>query len=297
MAPIDYDTTLPLGAWDSHVHIVDEDIFHLHPDHPYRPRKADLNDLLQFEKSNGIEHVCLVAFSVYGTDNRSILDALVKLKGKGRAVVCIDPDEITDKELRSMHGLGVRGVRLNLRTRSQTIDPILFTKLLRKYADKIRPLGWALQIYTSLDQIKHIAAVIPSLGIPIVFDHLGSPEGTRPPKALLGYSELMSLLKEKLVYVKLSGTYRFPNTPGIGEYVEEILRCAPTQVVWASDWPHSGGVSRNPGGDRKKVQEYRVVSTTDFIVRCKEWCKYDEDLIQKIWVENPRRLWQYDAQD
>jgi hypothetical protein len=28
---------LPSGAWDSHVHVVDEDTFPLHPMHPYRP--------------------------------------------------------------------------------------------------------------------------------------------------------------------------------------------------------------------------------------------------------------------
>lgn len=196
-----------------------------------------------------------------------------------------------------MHDLGVRGVRLNLRTRSEIIEPSLFAIILRKYAEKIRRFGWALQIYTSLDQVKHIASVIPSLGVPVVFDHLASPEGSLPPKQLPGYSELMSLLKERLVYVKLSGMYRFPDTPGLGEYVMEILRIAPTQVVWASDWPHSGGVTRNPGGDRKKVQEYRSVNIPEFVETCKRWCNYDEDLMNKIWVENPRRLWQYYKED
>ena len=107
----------------------------------------------------------------------------------------------------------------------------------------------------------------------------------------------MKLLAAKKAYVKLSGTYRFPDTPGIGEYVQEILRMAPTQVVWASDWPHSGGVSKSPDGDRNKVQEYRKVDTTAFIATCKKWCNYDEDLMHMIWVENPRRLWQYDGDD
>lgn len=234
---------------------------------------------------------------MYGTDNRSILDALKRLDGKGRAVVCIDPDTITDEEMSSMHALGARGARLNLRTRSQRMDKDGFREILYKYADKIRPFGWALQVYTSLDQIELIAPDVPSLGVPVVFDHLGSPEGSVPPKELPGYAQLMKLLEEKYVYVKLSGTYRFPDTPGVGEYVKEILKVAPTQVVWASDWPHSGSVSQNPRGDRNKVQDYRKISTVDFIATCKDWCDYDEDLIRKIWVDNPRRLWQYDGAD
>lgn len=212
-------------------------------------------------------------------------------------MVCIDPDKITDAELSSMHDLGVRGVRLNLGTRSEKLEPTLFSNLLRKYAKKIQRFGWAIQIYTSLDQIKHIASIVPSLGVTVVFDHLGSPAGTDTPRNMSGYQELMMLLKHKLAYVKLSGIYRFVDTPGIGQYVRDILETAPTQVVWASDWPHSGGVSRNPGGNRNKVQEYRTVSVPEFIQNCKEWCDFDEDLMHKIWVENPRRLWQYDEQD
>lgn len=272
-------------------------MFPLHPDHPYRPKKADLSDLLAFEQDIGISHVCLIAFSVYGTDNTSILDGLSKLNGKGRGVVCIDPDTITHKELSSMHDLGVRGVRLNLRTRSEKVDPTILSKVLRKYANKIREFGWALQIYISLDQIKHVASVVPALEVPVVFDHLGSPEGSVPPKDLPGYSELMSMLEQKLAYVKLSGLYRLVDTPCVDEYTKDILRVAPTQVVWASDWPHSGGVSRNPDGDRKKVQAYRTVDIPDFIETCKRWCNYDEDLIHKVWVDNPRRLWQYSEKD
>jgi predicted TIM-barrel fold metal-dependent hydrolase len=317
MAPIVYDNTLPRGAWDSHVHVVDEvragincryfmsklivavhkTVFPLHPDHPYRPKKADLNDLLAFEQTTGIEHVCLIAFSVYGTDNTSILDALRRLNGKGRAVVCIDPDEIKDEELCTMHELGVRGVRLNLRTRSEKVDGEVFGKILHKYADRIRPFGWAIQIYTSLDQTALIVPHVPSLGIPVVFDHMASPEGNIVPRKMNGYRELLDLLQQKLAYVKLSGLYRLYETPGLEGYIREILRVAPTQIVWASDWPHSGGVSKNPGGDRNRVQEYRKVSVPDFIANCKRWCDYDEELMYKIWVENPRRLWQYQESD
>jgi len=196
-----------------------------------------------------------------------------------------------------MHELGVRGVRLNLRTRSEKVDGEVFGKILHKYADRIRLFGWAIQIYTSLEQIALIVPHVPSLGIPVVFDHMASPEGNVVPSKINGHRELLDLLRQKLVYVKLSGLYRFYETPGLEGYIREVLRAAPTQVVWASDWPHSGGVSKNPGGDRNKVQSYRKVSVPDFISNCKRWCDYDEELMYKVWVENPRRLWQYHESD
>jgi len=226
-----------------------------------------------------------------------MLDALARLNGKGRAVVAINPETITNDELQRMHELGVRGIRLNYKTQNQGFDRAEFVRLLRLHADTIRPYGWVLQMYISLEQIAVIADVVPSLGVPIVFDHLGSPSQTTLPQEQTGYKELMTLLAEKKVYTKLSGLYRFPKTPGIEDYIQEILRVAPTQVVWASDWPHSGSVEANPGGDRKKVQDYRKADIPGFIANCKRWCGYDEDLIRKIFVDNPRKLWQYDAKD
>lgn len=189
-----------------------------------------------------------------------------------------------------MHELGVRGVRVNLKTTTQMPDRTSLKKLLGTYANRIRPYGWALQLYISLSQIALIAEDLPMLGVPVVIDHLGAPSETAPPRKQTGYAPLMALLAEQKVYVKLSGLYRFSTMPDLEDYIREILRVAPTQVVWASDWPHSGGMEANPGGDRTKVQEYRKVNIPSFVLDCKRWCDGDEKLVRKIWVENPRRL-------
>lgn len=196
-----------------------------------------------------------------------------------------------------MHRLGVRGIRLNLRTRSERFEKVTFAKVLQKYADKIRPLGWVIQLYIDLDQIGLIADTLAKLGVPIVFDHLGSPKENAPARTQTGCTQLLNLLSERKAWVKMSGIYRFANLPDVDEWAREILRTAPTQVVWASDWPHSGGVEKNPGGDRNQVQEYRKIDIPKFIARCKAWCNHDENLMRRIWVDNPRILWQYDSQD
>ena len=116
------DKLPPLGAWDSHVHVFDEEAFPLHPLHSYHPRKADITALQGFHRNYGIAHLCIVAFSVYHTDYSSILDALYHLGGKGRAVACIDPVTVTDDELWTLHRAGVRGIRVNTRTRGDSLN-------------------------------------------------------------------------------------------------------------------------------------------------------------------------------
>jgi len=285
---------LPPGSWDSHVHVVDEEKFPFDPDHPYRPKKADLDDLLTFERSLGADHVCLVCMSVYGNDNRSLLDALARLKGRGRGVVSIDPATITDEELDLMHQHGVRGVRLNLKTTNKTLDKENFVSILDLYASKIRSRGWAIQIFLALPQLPLIAEAIPRLGVPVVIDHLGYPDTDRPPSEQPGFPELMKLLENQQMWIKLSGTDRFPELPALDSFVRKIMNVAPTQIVWASDWPHAGGVERNPNGNRLVHQDYVEVDDLGFVEQCLDWCNGNEDLMRMICVSNPRRLWQYE---
>lgn len=158
-----------------------------------------------------------------------------------------------------MHDVGARGVRINLATRGEKMDREACEEVLGKHADKVRPLGWCLQLYVSFDQIALLAPLIPALGVPVVLDHLGSPHPSTPPRLQPGYRDFLDLLKSGRAWTKLSGTYRFADTPDLDEFIKTVLREGPDQVVWASDWPHSGGTEANPGGGRDTVQEYRKV--------------------------------------
>lgn len=235
--------------------------------------------------------------SVYGNENSLLVDSLKQLHGKARGVVGIDPKAVSDASLISMHDVGVRGARLNLRSYARELNKEQFADTLRLYAERLRPLNWALQIYVSLAQVALFADVIPMLGVPVVIDHIAHPgDLSKPPSQQSGYDEFMKLLRDKQIYTKLSGIDRFPDLSGLDEYVREILLAAPTQVIWASDWPHSGGKHASPSGDPRQLQDYRQVDDAVLIARCLEWCNHDQDLVQKVWVDNPRRLWQYESQ-
>jgi predicted TIM-barrel fold metal-dependent hydrolase len=232
--------------------------------------------------------------SVYGLNNDCSIDALRRLKGKGRGIACIDPDTITDAELDELHNVGFRGIRLNLRTRSQTLLPDEWAKSLPKYANRIRRLNWVIQIFVSMPQIAFIAPIISTLGIKVVFDHLGHPEEGTIPSRQPGCSELYTILAEnKNVYIKLSGTYRLEGVPGLDEHIKYLLQNFPDQVVWASDWPHTAGPEKNPGGDPKALQDSLTPDIPAFVRDCIAWCNEDEILMKKIWVDNPRRIWDY----
>ncbi|KAJ7190856.1 hypothetical protein GGX14DRAFT_482322 [Mycena pura] len=290
---------LPRGAWDSHLHVVDPERWPLADDAPYTPKKADLDACLAFERSIGIDHICIVAMSVYGTDNRCSIDALKRLNGKARGIACIDPHTITDAELDELHSVGFRGVRLNLRSRSQSLRAEEWPKLLRKYAERLQRLNWVIQLFVSMDQYASIEPVVPELGVKVVFDHLGHPDtGETPAASQPGCAELYAILAQnKNAYIKLSGLYRLDGVPGLEEHIKKLLNMVPDQIVWASDWPHTAGSGHNPGGDPKATQEFLTPDIPKFIAECERWCEGDGGLMRKIWVDNPRRLWDYPFDD
>ncbi|KAF3147093.1 hypothetical protein TWF569_006183 [Orbilia oligospora] len=296
-----HDLPIPAGSWDSHVHVVgDETRYPLHPSHPYRPKPASLASLQSFSANlhPNITHPVIVSLSVYANDNRCLLDALSDLKTQGavaRGVVGIDPHTIPDSELSQMHELGVRGVRLNLKSSLVELSKSEFEKILYRYADRLKPLKtWALQIHLSLLQVALISDIIPKLGVATIIDHLAVPSTKQPAKAQDGYKGFMRLLSRGEIYTKLSGMDRFPTLPLLDEYATEIVALAPDRIVWASDWPHTGGVGMNPGGDRNKVQDFRTVDDAAMIKKAVEvYCKGDEGVVKKIWRDNARELWDY----
>ena len=75
----------------------------------------------------------------------------------------------------------------------------------------------------------------------------------------------MALLRARQVYVKLSGVYRFSgdNMPGLDDYCREVLRDAPTQVVWGSDRPHPTGPDKFMTPEERLIpQDYHVMEAS-----------------------------------
>lgn len=211
------------------------------------------------------------------------------LNGDCRAVASFDAATISEQELDEMHAVGIRGVRLNLKTKEETPSQAELADRLSAYAKRIRSRHWVLQIYVGLEQIPLIADIVPNLGVRVVIDHMGSPSPAVPAASQPGYKELLELLRRGAVWVKISGTYRFSELPDLDSFARALIQAGPQNVVWASDWPHTGGPVAEVDG--RLISTYRKVDDVAFLKRCYKWCDHRDSLIQNLFVENPRRLW------
>jgi predicted TIM-barrel fold metal-dependent hydrolase len=215
----------------------------------YKPFLHTIEDAIAFESSIGIENIVLVQPSIYGFDNSCLLDALRHIgPSRGRGVVVIDPPNTDLATLRTWHALGVRGVRLNFKSTGMAPSREELERILLDQARLIRPLGWMIQVHTSMSMIPLLEEIFPPLGVKVCIDHFGGPDlqkyeqGTFDPYSFTGFSSLISMLKARKTYVKVSAPYRLSKDEHFRDLeimIREFLREAPTQVLYATDWPHT----------------------------------------------------------
>jgi predicted TIM-barrel fold metal-dependent hydrolase len=287
---------LPPGACDCHVHVFAPDRFPYWPGRSYTPGPALLDELLAFEAGLGIERVVLVQPSVYGVDNGCLVEALDQLGESARGVAVTDPDRITDAELDRLHEAGVRSVRVNLESRGER-DVGTAARALAAASQRVAGRGWSLQVYTGLPVIAGLWDQIASLPSPVVLDHFG---GARAERGLdqPGFAELLGLLATGRIYVKLSAPYRAstlePDYADLAPLAKALIRTAPERMLWASDWPHTGGGAT--GSDARKersleeIEPFRDVDAGRALSLFTEWTS-DPAAWRQILVANPARLY------
>jgi predicted TIM-barrel fold metal-dependent hydrolase len=146
---------LPAGTWDTHVHVFDPLLGPYSPTRAYTPPNAPLSTLLAFSSSLTTSarpaNLVIVQPSPYGTDNAvllSILQQCQQLNLIARGIAVVNVETVSEVELREMHRLGVRGLRLNIQANGHIVDTATFDSLVRQAADRIKHLpGWKLQIF------------------------------------------------------------------------------------------------------------------------------------------------------
>lgn len=295
------------------MHIIDPERYPLSPTAIYQPSKFTVTQALAFESSLGAAHLVLVQPSIYGHDNACLLDALARLGGgrhgggharHARGVVAFDPDpaRTPPRLLQDWHRLGVRGVRLNLQSTAQTLGAAEMAALLHRYAAAVRPLGgWVIQLYIPLSMVTALERIVPTLGVRVVIDHMGSPEfppsssSSLDPYALEGFPALARLLQGGHTYVKMSAPYRLRKRggkdddddknsennkdylPDVEPVARELLRLAGrTRVVFATDWPHT---------------RFEGLNIRPWIEQVMGWCDGDQGLVERVFKGNAEDLW------
>ncbi|KAJ0109140.1 hypothetical protein J7T55_002332 [Diaporthe amygdali] len=280
---------MPVGSWDSHMHVVDPNRYPLSLAAIYKPSPYTVSQAVDFETSIGASHLVIVQPSIYGYDNTCLLDALRAFgPTRARGVVAFDPEVTPPSTLREWHKLGVRGVRLNLRSTGNTMDHAEMEAVLRSYADAVRPLNWVIQLYIPLEMVKILEQIMPTLGVRICIDHMGAPDLSAPPKtprldpySLNGFSSLVRLLQGGNTYVKLSAPYRLSKgrdyIRDVDTVARELIRVAGrTRAVFASDWPHT---------------RFEGLDIRPWIEHVLSWCGGSQHLAERIFRDNAKELW------
>ena len=240
-------TPFPPGATDCHAHLFGPQArYPLLPQTHFVPHECLLEDYVRMLDVIGCQRAVLIQPSVYGVRNDVIEDALEHAPEAIalRAVAVVEPD-ITERELERLHGLGFRGIRINLAAGTSGLR----LSDARALADRIRAFGWHLQFYADFQRQPELAEALEGLDAPLVIDHFGRAQAAAGPDAR-GFQSLLRLLRRDNVYAKLSAPY-FISTknPGYGDIAPlaaAMLEVAPDRLIWGTDWPHASAHAQMP---------------------------------------------------
>lgn len=265
---------LPEGACDCHAHIFDS-MSELDPNRVYTPPQSSLQSYRYMMTTLGLSRAVIVQPSVYGTDNRTTLQA-VKDGGKSFRAVVVVNENVSVDDLFLLNEQGACGARANALFQSN-----VHLDNLTKLAESLAEVGWHLQLLVDVSNFHELEAFVHKLPVPIVFDHFGhlpTHRGIENP----GFQALLRLLGDGKAWVKLSGSYRITSQlrapfEDVEPFAKELISTNPDQLVWASDWPHPHISTPMP-------------NDCDLLEMLRKWAP-DEATQRKILVDNPTRLY------
>ncbi|WP_206100075.1 amidohydrolase [Pandoraea sp. XY-2] len=265
---------VPFGAVDTHAHVVAaSEAYPMVPERSYTPPPAPEDKYLAMLDATGMTYGVLVQISVYGTDNRYLLETLRRHSDRLRGIAVVSP-EVTDAELEAMHAAGVRGLRINV-----LFGGGIGFKAMETLAHRIKDLGWHMQFLMDVNALPELMPRMTKLPVPGIVDHMGHTpvaQGIDAP----GFSALRSLVRDHGYWVKLSGAYRiserFPTFDDVTPFAQALIEDAPDRMVWGSDWPH--------------VSLTRMPNTGALRNLLPLWAP-DADTRRRILVDNPARLY------
>lgn len=269
---------------DCHHHLFDPARFPYAPQAWYRPaehEQSSADQLLQLFDAHGVEYGLMVGpNSGYDTDNRCLLDAVRRSRGRLKGVAVVD--NATDRaSLASLRDQVIVGTTMQAALLGvdhfRDIGPLL--------AD-VAELGMFADVQVEGDQLVELAPVLEPSGVQVLVDHCGRPvpaAGLNQP----GFRLLLELAATGRYVVKLSGMYKFSAVRYPYEdtwpYVRALVDAfTPERCVWGSDWPFVRAPERLDYGPMLTLLE-RLVP--------------DSDERRAVLWDTPRRLFGLGATD
>lgn len=274
-------------ACDCHVHVFDPDRFAFAADRAYTPGRASLKALQSLHDGLGVQRVVFVQPSVYGIDNACLVDAVATLgQQRARGVAVVNLHEVSEQELHSLHAAGVRAVRLNLEVSEAGLDQARCeVKAARRLS---RMPGWHVQVHAKLPVVAALIDDFAALEMPTVLDHYAGASG-EPTEIQATLDRLLSAMQRLPLYVKLSAAYRLADGSDPEELARQFYQAAPSQVVWGSDWPHTGG-SGGKGRDPSRIEPFREIDNDQALQRVVS-ALGDTQAARRVLIDNPAHLY------
>ena len=268
---------MPRGACDSHTHVIPEADWTLVPGANYTPASAPAEVHLRMLDALGLSRGVVVQPSIFGSDNRAVVEAIARAPQRLRGVAVVEPS-ISDAELERLHRHGIRGVRFNV-----MLGGGGGLNAMKDLAPRLAALGWHAEILVDGTLLPELASALQALPCRLVIDHMASLRAdvgldAQPMRAL------RALVDDRDTWVKLSGTYRLAETSTDGRLAERgrlLVRSAPDRMVWGSDWPHVACSFMPDAGQ--------------LINLLAEWFDADAATLQRVLVDNPARLFDFPA--
>jgi predicted TIM-barrel fold metal-dependent hydrolase len=231
---------VPPLACDVHAHVCGPDSrYPLIAQRLYTPPEASPDAFRHMLDALGVARGVLVQPSIYGTDNRAMLDALARDPKRFRGVAVV-PFDVATAELERLHAAGVRGVRSNIVDLKDNKGRLPLEPL-RALARRIEPFGWHVEFLMHVDEFPQLERQLADFPVDVVFGHLGyvpTGAGLDTP----GFTALLRLMREGKAWVKLTAPYRLTLSampyPDVAPFAQALVDAAPERLLWGSDWPH-----------------------------------------------------------
>jgi 2-pyrone-4,6-dicarboxylate lactonase len=254
----------PPGACDVHCHVYGKGT---------QFPELDATRLNAHHRKMGFDRAVIVQVR---PDARAVtIDALNASAGRYRGVALID-DQVTDKDLETLHAAGFRGVRFTFVAHLGGSPDLI---VVRRVLDRIRPLGWHVTFLIDPADLLINLELLRAIRSPFVIDHMGrvrAGDGVAQP----GFQALLELVRRDNGWVKLSGPDRIstagPPFHDALPFAHALIEAAPERVVWGTDWPHPN----NPW----KPDDADLIDLLPLIAP-------DPAQRQKLLVDNPARLY------
>jgi 2-pyrone-4,6-dicarboxylate lactonase len=272
---------VPAGAWDCHAHVFGPGgRYPFIPHGLYAPADALPHEFRHMLDVLGLERGVLVQPSIYGTDNRAMLDALALDPERLRGIAVLPFDAGAD-EVERLHAQGVRGVRCNI-VDLKFDKGVLPLDGLRALAERIARFGWHVEFLMHVNDFPDLDRQLADFPVDVVFGHLGYvpvAEGLETK----GFAALLRLMRQGKAWVKLTAPYRLTLSamayPDVAPFARALVDAAPERLLWGSDWPHVYIRSAMPNDG----ELFDVFAT---------WVP-DAAMRKRILVDNPARVYDF----